>query len=495
MTPTSHQSDARILIVAFDGLRPDMVTDDIMPNLTRFAREGASFPTSRAVFPSETRVNQASFVSGAWPRRHGIVGNKFIDAVASPDALINSGDEDELRAASEKLDGALIDVPSLGEILAGHGRQLAVVGSGTAGGTRMLHHAAERLGQFRFSLYRPDASTPQNQIGEIIDQFGPIPEARIPSNERLTYATDTYLGYVEPRLRPDVAILWFFEPDLTYHYSGLGTPDSLSALRHADAQLARILDYRDAQPADERLHIVTLSDHGHLATEGAAIDLQARLAEAGFRVGNQFDDGIDVITFCGSAGGVYTKNSDQDLLARVLEWLQGQDWCGPVFTKDGHGGLALADVHLDHARAPDLVFVTRSHDNCNAHGYRGRCPHDWAQLPPAGGIHGGLHPMELSNWLAVQGAAFKPAFVSDLPCGIVDVLPTVLHLLGVPAPESVEGRVLEEALAGRAGPSAEETEIREHAVPHGPDRTFTLTTRRVGAHHYLQQGLSTATAP
>lgn len=488
MTRTSEQSETRILIVVFDGLRPDMVTDEIMPNLARFAREGGAFPLSRAVFPSETRVNQASLVSGAWPRRHGIVGNKFIDATASPDALINSGDEDQLRAAAEKLDGALIDVPSLGEILAGHGRQLAVVGSGTAGGTRMLHHAAERLGQFRFSLYRPDASTPQSEIGEIIDRFGPVPEARIPSNERLTYATDAYLGHVEPRLRPDVAILWFFEPDLTYHFSGLGTADCLSALRHADAQLARVLAYRDDQPTDQQLHIVTLSDHGHLATEGAPIDLQARLAEAGFRVGDRFSDAVDVVAFCGSAGGVYVKDSDADLLAGLLEWLQRQDWCGPAFTKTGHDGLALADVHLDHVRAPDLVFVTRSHDGGNAHGYPGRCPHDWAQLPPGGGIHGGLHPMELSNWLAMQGAAFKPGFVSDLPCGIVDILPTVLHLLGVPAPESVEGRVLEEALVGRTGPSAADTETRERSAAQGPDRTFTLTTQRLGAHCYLQQG-------
>ena len=490
MTTETDPPKTRVLIVAFDGLRPDMVTDDTMPNLRRFARDGALFPQSRAVFPSETRVNQASLVTGAWPRRHGIVGNKFIDRVASPDALINSGDEDELRAASEKLDGALVDVPSLGEILAGHGRQLAVVGSGTAGGTRMLHHAAERLGQFRFSLYRPDASTPQPRIGEIVNAFGPIPEARIPSNERLTYATDTYLGYVEPRLKPDVAILWFFEPDLTYHYSGLGTAESLSALGHADAQLARVLAYRDALPPDDPLHIVTLSDHGHLATEGAPFDLKAQLAEAGFRVGDRFGDAIYMVAFCGSAGGIYIKGSDEALLTKLLDWLRRQDWCGVALTKEQRGGLAFADVHLDHARAPDLVFTTRSHDGRNPHGYPGRCPHDWAQLPPGGGIHGGLHPMELSNWLAIQGPAVTPAFVSDLPCGIVDVLPTVLHLLGVPLPESVEGRVLGEALVDAAGPSASDTETEARSVPHGPDRSFTLTTWGVGDRRYLNQGRS-----
>ncbi len=41
--------------------------------------------------------------------------------------------------------------------------------------------------------------------------------------------------------------------------------------------------------------------------------------------------------------------------------------------------------------------------------------------------------------------------MSSLPTGIVDVLPTVLHLLGLEAPRWVQGRVLREALAAHAG--------------------------------------------
>lgn len=471
-----------VLIVAFDGLRPDMVDDATMPNLARFAREGTVFPRCRAVFPSETRVNQASLVSGAWPRRHGIVGNKFMDPVASPEALINSGDEEALRAADARLDGALIDVPSMGEILAGNGMQLAVVGTGTAGGTRMLHHAAERHGQFRLSLYRPDASTPRARIEEVLQRFGPVPEALIPSIERLTYATDVTLDYVEPELEPEVTILWFFEPDLTSHYSGLGTEDCLAALRHADAQLARVLARRDARPA----HVITLSDHGHLTTEGAPIDLEARLVEAGFRVGDRFSDRVDVVAFCGSAGGIYVKDSAPDLVGEVRDWLAHQPWCGPLFAREDGEALAFADVHMEHRRAPDLVFITRANDRVNAHGLPGRCPHDWGYLPAGGGIHGGLHPMELGNWLAVQGPAFRAGHVSDVPCGIVDVLPTVLSLLGIRPPETIEGRVLTEAMEGAAAPDTVEIEQREASSRFG--RTYRLTASRVGAYRYLEHG-------
>ena len=70
--------DIRFLIVAFDGLRPDMVDDDLMPNLSAFCRRGSHCTDNRAVFPTETRVNQSSLVTGCHPGRHGMEGNKFM---------------------------------------------------------------------------------------------------------------------------------------------------------------------------------------------------------------------------------------------------------------------------------------------------------------------------------------------------------------------------------------------------------------------------------
>jgi len=153
----------KALVFVFDGLRPDMVTPALMPNLHRFAQSGTLCAGSRSVFPTETRVNQASLVTGCWPSRHGVVGNRFMEPRADPVRLIDSGDEDALRSASDALDGALLEVPSLGEILAGCGMTLAVIGSGTPGGTRLLHHRAEAAGGFRCSLYRPDVTVPESE--------------------------------------------------------------------------------------------------------------------------------------------------------------------------------------------------------------------------------------------------------------------------------------------------------------------------------------------
>ena len=104
---------SRVLIVSFDALRPDMVTPDLMPNLCKFVADGAHFPEARSTFPTETRVNQTAMITGCYPERHGIVGNRFQDAEASPGKLFNTGDETQLAEGDKRLGGKLVDVPVL----------------------------------------------------------------------------------------------------------------------------------------------------------------------------------------------------------------------------------------------------------------------------------------------------------------------------------------------------------------------------------------------
>ena len=153
----------RVLIISFDALRPDMVTPELMPNLCRFASEGTRFPEARSSFPTETRVNQTSLVTGCYPERHGIVGNRFQDAVASPGKLFNTGDETQLAEGDRRLGGKLVDVPVLGELLDAQGLSYAVISAGTPGGTRMLNHKAESLGGEMHAFNRPSFLVDDNR--------------------------------------------------------------------------------------------------------------------------------------------------------------------------------------------------------------------------------------------------------------------------------------------------------------------------------------------
>ena len=58
----------RVLVVVFDGLQSAQITPDLMPNLAEFARTGVTFANHHPVFPTVTRVNASSLVTGCTPR-------------------------------------------------------------------------------------------------------------------------------------------------------------------------------------------------------------------------------------------------------------------------------------------------------------------------------------------------------------------------------------------------------------------------------------------
>ena len=483
------KQERRVLIVSFDGLRPDMVTPALMPNLTAFAQSGVHCTHSRATFPTETRVNQAALVTGCYPTRHGIVGNKFLEPVASPGKLFNTGDETQLAEGDRKLNGKLLDVPVLGEILAQHNKDLAVISAGTPGGTRMLHHRAETSGGFRLALHRPDASVPAEHVDAVLHRLGPIPKHEIPSLGWLTYSTNAYLSYIEPQLKPNVCILWFCEPDNSYHFRGIGSEPNLTAIRHADAEFGRILRWREQSEAGDRLQVITMSDHGQLTVVGQAVDIAGGLREAGFTVGETVSEGADAALALASAGGIYVRDSDAELTRAIVRWLQAQSWCGPLFTREGkHGTLSHAQVGIEHRRAPDIGLVLRNDDAVNEHGVAGSCQHDSTFYPIGGGLHGGLHRFELNNWLAMSGDAFRTAYESSLPTGLIDILPTVLTVLGLDIPDSVQGRVLRETLVHHTDALLPEVFQKTFTADGESDYRAHLSVNFVGETYYLERG-------
>jgi hypothetical protein len=180
-------------------------------------------------------------------------------------------------------------------------------------------------------------------------------------------------------------------------------------------------------------------------------------------------------------------------MKRVADWLNEQSWCAHVFTPsqgDGLNGLVPGTLDrsllmVEHARAPEVYYTMRADDALNQWGLPGSCYFDSDEVPVGGGTHGGLHPIEMNNLLAAQGASFREAFSSAWPASHVDVVPTILHSLGIAAPPSVTGRVLTEALNGMTEPPPPES--RDHIVETRAQRQV-LRLWRVGRSSYIDQG-------
>jgi len=67
----------RVIIMVWDGLRPDSITKEETPNLFELRRAGVNFSDNHATYPSFTMMNAASFASGSFPRKSGFYGNTF----------------------------------------------------------------------------------------------------------------------------------------------------------------------------------------------------------------------------------------------------------------------------------------------------------------------------------------------------------------------------------------------------------------------------------
>ncbi len=78
-TPTpSIASIQRVLIISFDGMRPDAITEAPMENLLKLVDGGAySFTSDRTIAYPSTSPSHASMLSGLCMEDHGVIYNKF----------------------------------------------------------------------------------------------------------------------------------------------------------------------------------------------------------------------------------------------------------------------------------------------------------------------------------------------------------------------------------------------------------------------------------
>ena len=95
------KSDIRTLIVFFDGLRPDYITPELMPNVYLFSKKGIYGKQHHSIFPTVTRVNASSLSTGCYPGSHGLMGNTVYFPKIKETAGLNTGDADELNKIAQ----------------------------------------------------------------------------------------------------------------------------------------------------------------------------------------------------------------------------------------------------------------------------------------------------------------------------------------------------------------------------------------------------------
>jgi len=441
---------ARVVVAVFDGLRPDMVTPALMPRLAAFTGAGLWMREARSVFPSMTRVATTSIATGAMPRVHGIVGNAFYCPEALAEHAIDTSSFADIASAEARLGRSLYDAPTFADALAAAGRTFSIVHTGSAGSALALNPRADEHGHWTFTMLGADHSRTPRAVAEAVERFGPLPERDLPRFAETAYAAEVFCGLVLAEQRPDVALIWFNEPDTSYHYKFIGSPETLAVMKAADDAFGRILDTIAASPDAAETSVIAASDHGQISSHGL-FDIAAALTAAGHparMAGERSLEGARLAITGGNMGEIRVLDGDMDRRDAVAAWLMARDEIGMVFTPSEdpsrgavEGTLASSLLGLDHARQPELIYVLRSDADADRHGHPG-LGLITGGVPVGGGMHGGLNRHELNTMLVIGGAGISAPVHSSAPCGIIDIAPTILDLLGLDALPTMEGSSL-----------------------------------------------------
>ena len=510
----SRGSARLILIVVMDGLRPDSINRDDTPTLFRLRQEGVSYINSHSVFPTVTRVNSAAISTGSYPDVNGLVSNSMFVPGVHPTRPFNTSDYRQLLKLRDVSGGRLLFARSLAERLLERGIRFAAVSSGSTGSALLLsHRAPEGIGVLVNGNFDPGrrVAYPDESNAVIISRFGTAPSEE--NSSAVDWADRVLRDYVLPELQPEVVIDWQTEPDGAQHRYGTGSQEARNALANSDRNLALTLAKLQDLGLADKTDLIVLSDHG-FSLHNFRVDATRALINAGLK---SAADSIDVVLASnGQSVLVHVKSRDSQRITRIVRFLQSQEWADVIFTagrkpatatggRSGRGRKASDELgwvsgtfslglirQANAERGPDILFTLPWSSAVNGFGVAGKHytegDGNTGPLVGAASGHGGMSPWVVRNTLILWGADFKRGVTVRAAAGNVDIAPTILTLKGVSGGESLDGRVLAEAL--RDGPDEEQiasdTKVLRTEAAGGYRAAVQVTD--VGSHRYIDKG-------
>lgn len=517
-----------VVVVVWDGMRPDFVSPQHTPTLHEFARRGTFFRRHHCSYVSSTEVNGTALATGAHPEHSGILGNSQYRADISWLGFFGTEHLDPVRRGDLLTGGRYLAVPTVPEILQAAGIPTVVAGSK---GVTLLHDRFPRgtndaqrqsvnlfrgvtLPRSALESLKKDpligapplttvdtASNKERVLGwlrqtrdKALAQLGGNPVEPPDSRRWDLWTTRSLVHGLWKSSVPRYSVLWLSEPDGSQHATSPGSPNALAALRSADQRFAEVIQALKDRGVYEQTDILVVSDHG-FSTVDQGPDLVTSMKSARFVAGTSFSNpeaGDVLLVNLGGTTLFYVFEHHPPTVERLVEFLQGTDCAGVIFSRvqlPGTFSLSLGKVDTGPT-APDLVVAMRWREDRNAWGTRGTIAAVGGRI--GGGAHGSLSRFDMNNTLIAAGPGIRAGVVSEIPSGNIDLAPTVLALLGVKRPESMDGRVLVEALTGSpsaADPPKVETETFKAARELGYRRwSQFLTVSRVAGVTYLDEG-------
>jgi len=455
-----------VVLIIWDGMRPDFVSEQNTPTLYRLARRGVFFAHHHSVYPSATEVNGTAISTGAYPAHDGIIGNSEFRPAIDSSKPVHTEVLADVRRGDELTHGKYIRLPTLAEIVRSSGQRSAVAGAKPV--ALLLDRLPRESADTGANVFA-GSTLPGNLLKSVIDLYGPFPKDTAKNPTRNDWTASALLNPLWAGGVPEFSCLWMNEPDSAQHQTSPGSPQSLAGIRNADDNLARVIKALETKGVLDSTDILVASDHG-FSTIGAAVDVAESLNKVGFKATREFKTkplpGEILVVANSGSSFLYIPDHDEEVLKKVVEFFQNWKSIGVIFTREAMAGtFAISDIHLDSENAPDLIVSLRWMDETNKFGASGLITTDRSSYTPGQGAHVSLSRYDMHNTLVAAGPDFRSGITNSLPSGNVDIAPTILHLLGIKPPTPMDGRVLTEALtiAGASTPAAKTRHLEVRA--------------------------------
>jgi predicted AlkP superfamily pyrophosphatase or phosphodiesterase len=485
-----------IVVIVWDGMRPDFISQEHTPTLWQLAQDGVIFANHHPVYPSSTEVNGTAIATGAYPQNSGIIANIEYRPALNPLRAVDTQDVNTIRKGDNISDMHYLLRATVAEILQAAGRPTAIAGSKAVA---LLHDRRERPADQHAGVILFEGKVlPPSLQATITNALGKFPSAEStrslrPNEARDEWTTRALLGPLWSNGVPAYSLLWLSEPDFSQHPAAPGSPKALAAFESSDRKLAAVLAELERRKLRDKTDVFVVSDHGFSTVE-RGVDVCAELQKAGFPAQRAFTSppqpGQILVNGVGGSVLLYIVGHDEAMSRKLVEFLQKQDFTGVILARDKmEGAFALSEANVNSAAAPDVMFAFRWSTNTSRVGAPGMLIVDGGRNT-SGGAHSSLSRFDMHNTLVAAGPDLKLGFADNMPTGNTDLAPTILWLLGVKPEGPMDGRVLSEALTVEAPPVSKPLVRRLEANGRIGDGTWTqyLQISQVNDTIYFDEG-------
>lgn len=481
-----------VVVVVWDGMRPDFISREHTPTLYQLAQDGTLFQNHHPVYISTTEVNGTALNTGEHPEHSGIMANKEYRPQIDRLNSIATEEEESVRQGDLVSGGHFIAVPTLAEIIQGAGFPTAI--TGTKSVTLLLDRTETRTSasaKASVDFFKGDI-LPVSAMSMMVDANDgqPFPaKITFPNVAQDAWTTKGLTSGLWKNGVPKFSVLWMSDPDYTQHNNAPGSPEALGALESVDRDLATVLKTLEDKKLRDSTDVFVVSDHGFSTVE-RAVDVADLLQQAGFRTAKKFTDpqpGDIMVVGLGGSVSLYVVGHDEAIIRKLVEFFQASDFAGVIFSRPAiEGTFPLEQVRVATTNAPDVLVAMRWSARTNVFGAPGLFAGDTNKK----GAHGSLSPFDMHNTLVAAGPNFRRGFKDTLPTGNIDLAPTILWILGFTPPQAMDGRILSEAVTGLKAPESKPVQQTLEAAHDGQNfhwRQY-LKTSTVGDTIYFDEG-------